>query len=173
MLSMCMGWFKKRLYKRRREQLLATFHKNSNNLYLHVITGLELLTEPLEFESGNYVPLSLFGNIDSSVPQFDILRQRLEWHLENFERVIRGGEYRNLPEALSRKNDMPLPRWKDQFFLTTNSDNVRRQLAVIRELLVTYEAVYVQRQTRQEEDVLWRQTQPVLRELEIIVEHFL
>ncbi|QBP07629.1 hypothetical protein HOV30_gp203 [Erwinia phage Derbicus] len=173
MLSMCMGWFRKRLYKRRREQLLATFHNNSNNLYLHVITGLELLTEPLEYNSENYAPLPLFGRIDSSVADFNILQQRLEWHLENFERVIRGGDYHPIPDALSRQKDLPLPRWKDQFFQTTSSDIVRQQLAVIRQLLVTYEAVYFNRHSRSEEDVLWRQTQPVLRELEIIVEHFL
>lgn len=173
MLSVCMGWFKKRLYKRRREQLLATFHKNSNNLYLHVITGLELLTEPLEYKGKDYVPLSLSGQINSVVPTFKILFERLEFMQANFQSTVQGGQYRELPDNLSKKSDLLLPRWKDLYFNTLSGESVRQQLAVIRERLVSYEQIYLTRSNGAEEDVLWRQTQPILRELEAIVEHYL
>lgn len=173
MLSVCMGWFKKRLYKRRREQLQATFHKNSNNLFLHVITGLELLTEPLEYKGEEYVPLPLTGQVNSVVPTFAILLGRLEFLQDNFQNTVQGGQYRELPDTLSKKSDLLLPRWKDLYFETMSSASVRQQLAVIRERLVSYEHVYLTRSNGAEEDALWRQTQPILRELEAIVEHYL
>lgn len=173
MLSMCMEWIKKRLYNRRREQLVATFHKNSNNVYLHVVTGLELITEPLEYKSGNYAPISLFGQIESVVPVFGILVDRLRFHLTNFENQLGGGKPREIPDNLSRKNDVVLLRWKDIYFQTTSPDTVRQQLAVIRQLLVQYEHVFIAPASGTEEDVLWRNTQPILRELEVIVEHYL
>lgn len=173
MLSMCIRWFSKRLYKRRRELLQAAFHKNGNNLYLHVMNGLELLTQPHSYNGDDYVPMAMHGKIAMATPTFKLLVQRLQFAINDHASMARGCEPEPFPEHLKKEKHPTLPRWLDLYFDTSSVEVLRQQLDGVRTTLLEYEYVYTQRNASQENEVLWNRTQHILRELEMIVEHYL
>lgn len=172
MLSMCMRWFYRRAYKRRREALHAAFHNNGNNLYRRLISGLELLTQPLEFNSTEYVELPLIGKIKRTTPTFSLLMERLDFLIKDYALMQSGCEPREFPAHLRKERHPDLPRWLDLYFDTVDAETVRRRLSDVYILLHTYEGAFTDLSSP-ENNVLWNRSQHILRELEQIVEHYL
>lgn len=172
MLSMCTRWFYRRLYKRHREALHASFHNNGNNLYNRLLSGLELLTQPNSYGSDDYIELTIQGKFIRSTPTFLLLMERLNFIIKDYDLMLTGCDPRQIPEHLKKEKHPNIPRWIDLYFNTSDVNAVRKHFENVYALLKPYEDAYSQ-QTSVENNVLWNRTQHILRELEMIVEHYL
>lgn len=172
MLSWCTQWIRRRFYKRRREALHAAFHNNGNNLYLKVLSGLELLTLPNNHGSNDYPELPVIGKLVAATPTFSLLVERLEFAFLDHALMLTGCEPKPFPEHLKKEKHPAINRWVDLYFNTTDADVLREKLRHVLELLQQHEEAYVNK-TQPENSVLWNRTQHILRELDTIVEHYL
>lgn len=172
------NWLNTRLkryaVKQRRSFLEAEFHKNTRNPFLKVIVGLELLTEPLEYNGAQYKPLSVRGKLELRVANFDILYERLEFYIREYTRVANGSSqmWLPLPDELDKKKDESSLRWIDQYFATTEPEAVRAKLRKAFALIDLYRPAFTERDTA-EQDALANMTAHIFRELETVVEHYL
>lgn len=161
--------------KSRRRALEAEFHKNTHNTLRRVMVGLELITEPLEYNGSTYMPMSLRGRLELRIGNFGTLLERLEFFISEYNRVSNSNlpnqRWLELPEALDRKGESSEPRWLDHYFGTSDPEMARDKLRRVFVTLDLYQRAF-DKQTP-EQDTLYNQTAHIFRELEIIVEHYL
>lgn len=161
--------------KSRRRDLEAEFHKNTHNTLQRVMVGLELITEPLEYNGDIYRPMSLRGKLELRIGDFDTLVERLEFFISEYNRVTNSNlpnqRWLDLPESIDRKGEQVASRWLDQYFGTPNPEIARDKLRTVFAMLDLYQCAF-DKQTP-ERDTLYNQTAHILRELETIVEHYL
>lgn len=171
-------WLNSRLkryaVKQRRSFLEAEFHKNTRNPFQRALAGLELLTEPLEYNGSQYKPLSVRGKLELRISDFDTLYERLEFYLREYTRVTHGSsqEWLPLPNELDKKKDETELRWIDRYFGTTDPEVVRTKLGKAFALIDLYRPAFTERETP-EQDALANMTAHIFRELDTIVEHYL
>lgn len=160
--------------KQRRSFLEAEFHKNTRNPIRRTIVGLELLTEPLEYNTNQYMPLSVRGKLELRISNFDKLYDRLEFFTREYSRAINGSSqsWANLPDSLDKKKDMVELRWLDNYFGTDDQDAIRSKLRNALELIVLYQTALTGNESP-EQDVLANQTAHIFRELDTVVEHYI
>lgn len=167
---------KRYVYNRRRSFLEAEFHKNAHNLHQRVMVGLELLTEPMKYGTANYVPISLEGNLELRCAGIQTVLSRLEFLLQDYNRVLnapgKNPEWSSYPSILDPKHDISNRKWLDEYFATSNPESVRGRLRYIFRLLDTHTVAFVE-YNNPEQAVLMNRCGHILRELEIIVEHYL
>lgn len=159
----------------RRRSLEAEFHKNTLNTLHRVMVGLELITEPLEYNGKEYLPFSLRGQLELRIRDFDTLVERLEFFISEYNRVsssnIPNQRWLELPEAIDRKGESSEPRWLDHYFGASDPEVAREKLRTVFNMLEQYQRAF-DKQTP-EQDTLFNQTAHIFRELEVIVEHYL
>ncbi|QVW55253.1 hypothetical protein pEaSNUABM29_00213 [Erwinia phage pEa_SNUABM_29] len=162
--------------KGRRRSLEAEFHKNTHNTFTRVMAGLELITEPLEYNGTEYRPITLRGQMELQVRNFDTLVERLKFLIDEYNRVTSSArpnqQWLEFPDHLKRKGEGISPRWLDQYFGTSDPEVARDKMLYVFALLDTYRNAFTERQTN-DQDVLTNQAAHILRELETIVEHYL
>lgn len=172
------NWLNTRLkryaVKQRRSFLEAEFHKNTRNPFQKVLVGLELITEPLEYNGATFVPLSVRGKLELRIENFDTLYERLQFYIREYTRVANGSSqtWIALPDELDKKKDDTQLRWIDQYFGTTNPEVVRDKLRKAFALIDYYRPAFTERDTP-EQDALANMTAHIFRELETVVEHYL
>lgn len=167
---------KRYVYKRRRSFLEGEFHKNTHNLYQRVMTGLELLTEPLIYGTEEYTPLPLTGHVELRCARATLVFDRLAFLLRDYSRVINepgdNPEWSAYPTTLEAKSDVTNRKWLDDYFATQESEIARAELRKIFCLLELYREAFA-RDGDLDKDVLNNRAGHLLRELERIVEHYL
>ncbi|QXO09676.1 hypothetical protein pEaSNUABM11_00252 [Erwinia phage pEa_SNUABM_11] len=165
---------KNKAYKRRRSFLEAEYHKNTPNRLKRVLVGLELLTEPLEYNGDTFLPISLEGVVAVRTQTMDTLNNRLEFLFMEYNRVLASPspnpEWSVLPGNLSKKLDTDDRKWLDEYFATSRDELARDKLRRALVLLLSFDENDNQSPER---DVFLNQTGQILRELETIVEHYL
>lgn len=165
---------KNKAYKRRRSFLEAEYHKNTSNRLKRVLVGLELLTEPLEYNGETYLPLPLEGVVATRTQTMDILYARLEFLFMEYNRVLASPgsypEWSTLPSSLSKKLDTDERKWLDEYFTTSRQEVARDKLRRALVVLVSFDENGTDNPER---DVFLNQIGHILRELETVVEHYL
>lgn len=177
---MLFEWFMRPLrrsaYKRRRGLLEAEFHKNTQNTYQRVMTGLALLTEPLEYGSDRCLPLGLMGSLELRCKSIDQAYLRLHFLLREYNRVLnttaRNPTWSPFPNDNDPKHDKPGVKWLDEYYGTSDSEVARGKLRSIYLLMDNHQLSFTD-QTNPERDVLFNLSRHLVRELETIVEHYL
>lgn len=163
--------FKRHRVVKTREGLLA-IHRNDPNPIRRLFGGLCYLTFRDDAAKDLRCEFPLNGSCELSCNNIDIVTGRLTSINLSWSSAQLGGKWNPLPDSLSRDNDRLESRWLDRYFLTTDEEDVYDKFVKVKQQLSVLSSPLLEA-NNPTDVILGNQTAHLIRELTVLVEHFI